>query len=47
MTELENIMMSVEDSSKAQVETMTARLHTKTSEAAAIKLENERLKVRL
>ena len=45
MTELENIMLNIEDSSKAQVESATARLHSKTSEASTFKLENERLKV--
>ena len=38
-------MLNIEDSSKAQVESATARLHSKTSEASTFKLENERLKV--
>ncbi len=45
VTELEGIMTRLEETSKTQVEEITARLHEKTSESSAIKLENDRLKV--
>ena len=38
-------MEKAEDSSKLQMEDVTAKLHEKISEASTLKLENERLKV--
>ena len=43
--ELEALVDRVEDNAKAQVESLTARLHEKSSEVTTLKLENERLKV--
>jgi len=45
VSELENILQNTDESAKSQVEASTAKLHEKTSEAASLKLENERLKV--
>ncbi|XP_076436218.1 outer dense fiber protein 2-like isoform X2 [Babylonia areolata] len=42
--ELEMLVDRVENNSKSQVETLTARLHEKASELTSVKLENERLK---
>ncbi|CAG5119721.1 unnamed protein product [Candidula unifasciata] len=44
VTELESLLDRVEDSSKTQNETLTARLHEKVSENASLRLECERLK---
>ena len=38
-------MLSVEDTSKSQIQGLTARLNAKTTEVSNFKLENERLKV--
>lgn len=43
---METIMVRAEDSTKAQIEDATAKLHEKISEASAYKLENDRLKVK-
>ncbi|XP_076436219.1 outer dense fiber protein 2-like isoform X3 [Babylonia areolata] len=43
--ELEMLVDRVENNSKSQVETLTARLHEKASELTSVKLENERLKM--
>ena len=45
ISEMETIMVRAEDSTKAQIEDATAKLHEKISEASAYKLENDRLKV--
>ena len=45
ISELENIMQRVEDSSKLQVDAAHAQLQEKTSEASLSRIENERLKV--
>ncbi len=43
---MESIMVRAEDSTKAQVEDATSKLHEKVSEASSLKLENDRLKVK-
>lgn len=45
MEELESLLERVDHNSKVQIEELTARLHTKSSEASGLSLENERLKV--
>ncbi|XP_070176870.1 outer dense fiber protein 2-like isoform X9 [Littorina saxatilis] len=42
--ELEALVDRVEDNSKAQIESLTARLHDKAADLTTLKLENERLK---
>ena len=42
---METIMVRAEDSTKAQIEDVTAKLHDKIGEASAYRLENDRLKV--
>ncbi len=44
---MEGIMMKAEDTTRAQVEDASAKLHEKVSESSALKLENDRLRVRL
>ena len=45
ISELEGILTRLEDDTKNKVENATAQLHERTTEVAAAKLENERLKV--
>jgi len=45
MEELESLLERVDHNSKCQIEELTAKLHSKTSESSGLSLENERLKV--
>ena len=47
IAELETTYQMAEDNSKVQIEETSARLHNKTAECSSLKLENERLKVKL
>jgi hypothetical protein len=45
LEELESLLERVDHNSKAHIEELTAKVHTKSSEASSLSLENERLKV--